>query len=173
MGREHQRERELARDRLELLHDRNPHQYPQSWVFATWEELWWRWWEELKDCLNQMRVEMQSPTLTKDMLRHYALAPRGGGGGPRLQLPTAFQLDDPQAYYLNVIEPKIKRKYDRVMWKQVWGNKSDSKGAGDEEGGETEVQEARGGKGAGKKGGGSRRTRPQPRLPPPTCCHGH
>ena len=66
-GAEHRRERELARDRLEQCHDRDPHQYPFHWLTATWEELWWRWWEELKDTLRSMQVDIGTGALTKDL----------------------------------------------------------------------------------------------------------
>ena len=117
-GDEHRRERELARDRLERLHERDPYQYPFHWLTATWEELWWRWWEELKDLLRLMQLELGTASLTKDLLSQHALAPTGGG--PRLRLPTTFQLDDPRAYYASVIRPRIDRGLSRHLWSNAW-----------------------------------------------------
>ena len=119
-GAEHRRERELARDRLEQCHDRDPHQYPFHWLTATWEELWWRWWEELKETLRVMQVDIGTGAMTKDLLKHFALSPRGAGLGPRLRLPTTFQLDDPQAYYACVIRPRIDRGMSRHLWSTAW-----------------------------------------------------
>ena len=88
-GEEHRRERELARDRLEQLHERDPHQYPFHWLTATWEELWWRWWEELKDILRLMQRELGTASLTKDILSRHALVSSGGGAlGPPVDVPA-------------------------------------------------------------------------------------
>jgi len=119
MGQEHGAERTAARDKLEQLNERRPHRYPRAWVFATWEELWWRWTEELKIELRRMLREMQTENPTKEELRFYALA-QGPRGATNLSMPTTFQLDDPQAYYRSVVEPRIERAYDRVMWGNAW-----------------------------------------------------
>jgi len=119
MGQEHGAERTAARDKLEQLNERRPHRYPRAWVFATWEELWWRWTEELKIELRRMLREMQTENPTKEELRFYALA-QGPRGTTNLVMPTTFQLDDPQAYYRSVVEPRIERAYDRVMWGNAW-----------------------------------------------------
>ena len=75
---------------------------------------------------------MQTETPQKDELRFYALAP-GPDGLPRFQLPTTFQLEDPDAYYKQVIEPRIARTYERVLWSGVWGKaESQKSGGGDE-----------------------------------------
>ena len=75
MGREHAEERTKARDLLLALNERKPHRYTPEWVFNTWEELWWRWGEELKICLQGMLREMGTENPTKEDLRFFALAP--------------------------------------------------------------------------------------------------
>ena len=121
MGREHMEERTAARDFLDHLHEMQPHRYPRVWVCDVWEELWWRWWEELKAELRKLLREMQTETPTKEELKFYALAPSDSEGGPRLQMPTTFQVNNSESYYRVVIEPRVERSYDRRMWDQVWG----------------------------------------------------
>ena len=96
----------------------NSHRYPAPWIFAVWEELNWRWWEELKEMANSMFREMQSTHPTREELKFYALAPCQSGG-PRFELPTAFQLDAPGGYYMTVVQPRQERIYERRVWNIV------------------------------------------------------
>jgi len=57
---------------LEQLDEQRPHRYPRSWVFPTWEELWWRWGEELKMELRRMLREMQTVSPAKEDPEFYA-----------------------------------------------------------------------------------------------------
>ena len=108
-------ERTVARDHLDMLHERLPHRHPREWLYDVWEELWWRYWEELWEELRGMLRDMQTDTPSKDELRFFAMAP-DALGNPRLKLPTTFQLSRPEAYYRAVIEPRDERLYDRLMW---------------------------------------------------------
>ena len=64
-----------ARDRLYQLFSKVAHRYPIIWVFGVWQELNWRWWEELKVEFRSLMREMQTETPTKEELKFYALSP--------------------------------------------------------------------------------------------------
>ena len=52
-------------------------------------------------------------------LRWVAMAPDANGEA-NLRLPTTFQLRDPEAYFLQVVEPRVQRAHERVAWDLTW-----------------------------------------------------
>ena len=82
---------------------------------ATWEELWARWVEELKDLERKARREMGEEAPSFERLRFFCTAP-GTTGEPWLRLPQTFSLDDPLECFQTDILPKQRRVLDRACW---------------------------------------------------------
>lgn len=118
-GREHIRERLEARDQLLEMHEHCPHRYPCEWVWDVWEELWWRWGEELREESSRLLRSLATDSPTKDELRWAAMTPDAGGEA-NLHFPSTFQLQDPDAYFLQVVEPRVQRAHERATWGLTW-----------------------------------------------------
>ena len=99
------------------MHEDKPHVFKLKWMFDLWEELNWRWWEELKIVLRDLLREMQTDSPTRDDLKFYAMAP-GPDGFARLRMPSTFQLGDPSAYYLTTVLPRAQRQ-DELKFYQI------------------------------------------------------
>ena len=53
-GREHASERKKARDILCRRHECKPEVYPYPEMAEHWEEMWWAWWQEVKDVTSRV-----------------------------------------------------------------------------------------------------------------------
>jgi hypothetical protein len=105
-GSDHAAERLEVRQRLERLHEENHHEWPREEVWVLWEELTWRWWEEIWHQYRILLKEMSTDTVTRNDLKFYALAP-----GPRFRFPGTWDLDEPSGYFQLVVLPRRQRVY--------------------------------------------------------------
>lgn len=104
--------REHAVETLTLWHQETPHKWPLQVVMDTWEELHWRFLEEVKELVRQIKKQAKRESLSLQELRFYALLP-GPDGTAWLVLPRTFDL-------LNPDEPRIERKQERTLWRLTW-----------------------------------------------------
>lgn len=81
--------REFALTTLVQWHHGSPHQWPLNVVMDVWEELHWRFFEELKDVLRALKKEARRETLSLQEIRFYALLP-GPDGQAWLSLPPSM-----------------------------------------------------------------------------------
>ena len=58
---------------------------------------------------------MGQESVARNDLKWYALAP-GPGGQARFEYPTAWDFEDPQAYFQQVVLPRKRRRLERAMW---------------------------------------------------------
>ena len=69
------------------------HAPEDAWSLAetmgAWEELNWRWWDELRHELGGLLKDLQATRVTLPELSAYASAPKGKGGA-RLRLPLSL-----------------------------------------------------------------------------------
>lgn len=117
-GAEHAEERLAARKRLENMHEENHHEWPREEVWSVWDELTWRWWEEIKHSYRTFLREMGTETVTKADLRFYALAPNEHGVA-KFRFPTTWDFDTPDGYFQLVVLPRRQRRLTRSMWSLV------------------------------------------------------
>ena len=151
-GQEHAAERLEVRRALERMQEENHHEWPREEVWALWEELNWRWWEELKQNHRSLLRVMGTDNATKQDLAWFALAP-GSDGQPVFRMPTTWDLELPDGYFQMVVLPRKQRKLTRSMWGMVHRKPAAAAKAGDgEEGAEEEAGAAAGGRG-GAAGG--------------------
>ena len=111
---------EGQRDALAALiqrHDEDPSGPPLTELQSIWEELNWRWWEELRREFHTLRLELQVTTLSMPEFAMYALAPDGNGQA-RAKMPKTFDLSDPGGPYLQVILPQLQRRAEVFYWTQ-------------------------------------------------------
>ena len=101
------------------MHEDDPHEYPPYVILGIWEELNWRWWEELKMELRSLLRDMDTEAPTKSELKFYALSP-DEHGRPRFRFPVVFDLDGPGEYYQSVIKARVDRRLKRTMWSLVY-----------------------------------------------------
>ncbi len=64
-GDEHAAERYAVRRRLEQWNEDNHHEWPREEVWPLWEEMSWRWWEEIKHCYRILLREMGTDSITR------------------------------------------------------------------------------------------------------------
>ena len=104
------------------MHDRYEEAYHIARLRAWWEELWWRWWEELKESFRTVLLELGTDVPSKDDIKFYALAAGPLVNGTRraaFRMPTTFQVEDHETYFHQVIVPRLLRTQDRLLCKQV------------------------------------------------------
>ena len=114
----HEAERKHVRDYLFHQHEDDPHRFPQSIVFDLWEELWARWWDELRVMVRTLLREMGTDTPSRDEFTSFALMPTGDGR-VRFSFPTVFDLEDPNAYYQVEVVPRLERTMHRMIWQMT------------------------------------------------------
>jgi hypothetical protein len=121
---------------LATLHETHPDKFPKEQVWAWFEELTWRFWEEMKEILRQLKKEVGRQNLTAAELKFYALMPDEAGRA-WLQMPTAFDLHNPEGWFRQEIIPRVERRQDRMLWSLTWkgpgGNTRQPAHAGGEE----------------------------------------
>ena len=81
---------------LEKLHDDHPTVFPKEIIKNMWEELCWRFWEELRETLRALRQAVGRDNLRRNDLIMHALTP-GADGRAWLRLPNTFDLHDEDA----------------------------------------------------------------------------
>ncbi len=91
------------------------HEFPPEIVMGIWEELWSRWCEELRETLRSLLRAMQQPSPSSDRLQFFCRT-IGPHGLPMLQFPTAFSLEDPEAYFMKDIMARHQRMLNRACW---------------------------------------------------------
>eukprot|EP00972_Heterocapsa_arctica_P015949 2351658-Heterocapsa_arctica.AAC.1 len=73
------------------MQEESPSAFPKA-IQEFWEELRWRFWEELKETLRKIKHEVGRENLRRSDIAEYALAP-GADGQARLKLPNVFDLN--------------------------------------------------------------------------------
>lgn len=104
---------------LATWHTSAPHQWPLTVLMDCWEELHWRFTEELKEILRSLKREAGRETMTLNEVKFHALMPDSSGYA-WLQLPNTFDLEDPNSWFATEVKPRIERKQDRALWRLTW-----------------------------------------------------
>lgn len=104
---------------LATWHTSAPHQWPLTVLMDCWEELHWRFTEELKEILRSLKREAGRETMTLNEVKFHALMPDSSGYA-WLQLPNTFDLEDPNSWFATEVKPRIDRKQDRALWRLTW-----------------------------------------------------
>ena len=100
-------------------HQQSPHRWPLHVAQEVWEELHWRFFEELKELLRQLKVEAKRESMTLQEIRFHALLP-GPDGRAWLSLPKTFDLLNPAGWFKTEVEPRIERRQERILWRLTW-----------------------------------------------------
>eukprot|EP00435_Cladocopium_sp_Y103_P064105 s1381_g25.t1 len=111
--------RSNAIDLLSAWHLAHPHRWPLNVVMDVWEELHWRFGEEMKELLRRLKKEIGRETITLNELRFHALLP-GPDGQAWLQMPDTFDIERPGAWFQSEVIPRIDRKQERLLWNLTW-----------------------------------------------------
>ena len=107
---------------LELLlewHQAEPHKWPLLVLMEVWEELHWRFLEELKEILRLLKKEAGRETMSLADIKFYALLPNAAGAA-WLELPRTFDLRFPEGWFMTEVLPRIERKQERMLWRLTW-----------------------------------------------------
>ena len=104
---------------LERLHDDHPTVFPQPIIQDTWEELHWRFWEELKEVMRALKREAGRDSLRRSDIILLALA-QSTDGTAWLKLPATFSLESTAGWFRASILPRIERKHQRALWELTW-----------------------------------------------------
>eukprot|EP00913_Durusdinium_trenchii_P022970 g21568.t1 len=137
---------EVRQHALELLsgwHQELPHKWPLQIVMEAWEELHWRFIEEMKELLRQLKKTAKRESMSLSEIRFHALLP-GPDGRAWLELPRTFDLLNPNGWFKVELEPRIERRQERALWRLTWGGDR-KQGPGLHAGGGKENEEGRGG----------------------------
>ena len=100
-------------------HQAEPHKWPLSVVSEIWEELHWRFLEELKETLRLLKKEANRETMSLQDIKFYALLPNSDGKA-WLELPRTFDLKNPDGWFMAEVLPRIERRQERVLWRLTW-----------------------------------------------------
>ena len=84
--------RNNALDLLSQWHIPHPHRWPLTIIMEIWEEIHWRFLEELKD------VPESPQTITLNELKFHALLP-GPDGQAWLRMPSTFDIEKPDSWF--------------------------------------------------------------------------
>ena len=90
-------------------HQSEPHKWPLSVVSEIWEELHWRFFEELKETLRLLKKEANRKTMSLQDIKFYALLPNTEGKA-WLELPRTFDLKNPEGWFTAEVLPRIERR---------------------------------------------------------------
>ena len=107
---------------LELLlewHQGEPHKWPLTVIMEVWEELHWRFFEELKETLRLLKKEAGRETMSLQDLKFHALLPNSSGTA-WLELPRTFDLRRPDGWFSSEVLPRIERRQERMLWRLTW-----------------------------------------------------
>jgi len=111
--------REHAADTLAGWHQDCPHKWPLTIVMDAWEELHWRFLEEIKELIRDIKKMAKRESLSLQELRFYALLP-GPDGQAWLKLPNTFDIKNPEGWFKSELEPRIERRQERALWRLTW-----------------------------------------------------
>lgn len=102
----------------------------------AWEELHWRFLEEVKEIIRDIKKIAKRESLTLQEIRFYALLPNAQGQA-WLKLPGTFDLMNPDGWFKTELEPRIERRQERTLWRLTWdGGRRERQGPGQPAGGE-------------------------------------
>ena len=132
-GKEWRGVREHAIGLLETWHVQAPHKWPLQVLADVWEELHWRFVEELKGELRKIKALAGRESMSLSDLKFYALMP-DAQGDPPLQLPRTFDLENPSGWFATEVLPRIDRRQERLLWKLTWEGAGKTRGAGQQAG---------------------------------------
>ena len=135
-GREWKPVRDHAADLLGSWHTQAPHKWPLQVIIDVWEELHWKFVEELKSELRKIKALSGRETMQLSDLKFYALMP-DDQGKPPLQLPRTFDLNHPDGWFATEVLPRIERRQERLLWKLTWEGATKQRGANAAAGGAT------------------------------------
>ena len=133
-GKEWKPVRDHAADLLGTWHTQAPHKWPLQVIIDVWEELHWKFVEELKGELRKIKALAGRETMQLSDLKFYALMP-DEYGNPPLQLPRTFDLNNPEGWFASEVLPRIERRQERLLWKLTWEGPSKQRGSGAAAGG--------------------------------------
>ncbi|CAE7205713.1 unnamed protein product [Symbiodinium sp. CCMP2592] len=108
-----------ALERLLEWHQAEPHKWPLTVLMDVWEELHWRFFEELKETLRLLKKEAGRETMSLPDIKFYALMPNASGTA-WLELPRTFDLRFPDGWFMTEVLPRIERKQERMLWRLTW-----------------------------------------------------
>lgn len=108
-----------AMDLLAEWHMAMPHKWPLTVVMDIWEELHWRFIEEMKELVRQLKKEAARESMTLTEMRFHALLP-GPDGQAWLRLPETFNIEKPGTWFQEEVIPRIERKQERLLWNLTW-----------------------------------------------------
>eukprot|EP00971_Amphidinium_carterae_P153660 3046823-Amphidinium_carterae.1 len=128
-GREHEEERLAALDALCRRHETDDHKYPLDFLRSAWEELAWRWVEELKEELRKCRKILGKEKMRRDELEFVALSPTSAGTA-YVVYPNVFDLENPTGYYQRVVEQRLQERAQRALWDAAHARTSGRKNLG-------------------------------------------
>ena len=126
--------RSHAAELLGTWHLQAPRTWPLQVLADVWEELHWRFLEELKGELRKIKFQAGRETMSLTDLKFYALMPNESGEPP-LQLPRTFDLNHPEGWFLTEVLPRIERRQERLLWKLTWEGGGKARGPGHAAGG--------------------------------------
>ncbi|CAE7778356.1 unnamed protein product [Symbiodinium sp. CCMP2592] len=129
---------------LELLlewHQGEPHKWPLTVIMEVWEELHWRFFEELKEILRLLKKEAGRETMSLQDLKFHALLPNASGVA-WLELPRTFDLRRPDGWFMSEVLPRIERRQERMLWRLTWEGGRGGKPASAHAGGDSRPEPA-------------------------------
>eukprot|EP00974_Lingulodinium_polyedra_P006922 656870-Lingulodinium_polyedra.AAC.1 len=112
-GLEHKVIRDEALGRFEQMHEQEPEVFRAEHLYAWWEELCWRYVEEVSQLYTRLLYESGRETMRLEEVQQRALTPTAAGTA-WLRLPNCFALDDPDGWFCKVILPRLERKHKRA-----------------------------------------------------------
>eukprot|EP00971_Amphidinium_carterae_P043437 854826-Amphidinium_carterae.2 len=163
-GREHEDERLAALDNLCRKHETDEHKYPLDFLRGAWEELNWRWVEELKEELRKCRKILGKEKMRRDELEFVALSPTSLGQA-FVTYPQVFDLDATNGYFQKIVEQRLHEKAQRALWDAAHGRTPTKKGFGGWKGEQTPASENKAGAPKGTEKG-SAAPKKAPASPP-------
>ena len=104
---------------LKEWHQAEPHKWPLQIVAEIWEELHWRFWEELKETLRLLKKEAGRESMSLADVKFFALLPSSTGSA-WLTLPRTFDLKFPEGWFETEVLPRIERRQERMLWRLTW-----------------------------------------------------
>ena len=134
-GAEWKNVKDHAANLLSEWHLGAPHRWPLQVLCDVWEELHWRFIEELKEELRKTKKLAGRESMTLQDLKFYALMPNEQGE-PRLQLPRTFDLKNPDGWFMTEVLPRIERRQERMLWKMTWEGAGKNRSQGQSAGGD-------------------------------------
>ena len=134
-GAEWKNVKDHAANLLSEWHLGAPHRWPLQVLCDVWEELHWRFIEELKEELRKIKKLAGRESMTLQDLKFYALMPNEQGEPP-LQLPRTFDLKNPDGWFMTEVLPRIERRQERMLWKMTWEGAGKNRSQGQSAGGD-------------------------------------